>query len=166
MPHPDIEAIRRRYQYACGYCGVTELDAGGELTVDHYRPRSAGGGDDADNLVYACARCNQYKGDFWPDPDCIARQRRILHPLVDDLAAHLVEDEQTGHMKVLSETGRFHLALLRLNRSQLVAHRLARKLQKVMGEKQRLLEQQNADLKKMLGAQEDYIALLESLLEK
>jgi hypothetical protein len=166
MPYPDIESIRRRYQYACGYCGVTEVDVGGELTIDHHRPRSAGGDDDEANLVYACARCNQYKGGFWPDPDCIARRQRVLHPLLDDLAVHLVEDEQTGRMKALSETGRFHIALLRLNRPQLVAHRLARKLQSVLGEKQRLLEQQNADLKKTMEAQEDYIALLESLLEK
>lgn len=166
MPHPDLESIRLRYQYACGYCGVTEVDVGGELTIDHYRPKSASGGDDADNLVYACARCNQYKGDFWPDPDCIARQRRVLHPLLDDLAAHLVEDDQTGRIKALSETGRFHVALLRLNRPQLTAHRLARQLLLVLDEKQHLLEQQNADLKKTMEAQEDYIVLLESLLEK
>jgi hypothetical protein len=166
MPHPDIESIRRRYQYACGYCGVTEVDVGGELTIDHYRPRSAGGDDDEANLVYACARCNQYKGNFWPDPGCMARQQRVLHPLLDDLPVHLVEDEQTGRLKALTETGRFHIALLRLNRPQLIAHRLARKLLSVLDEKQRLLEQQNVDLRRMIEAQENYIALLESLLEK
>ncbi len=165
MPRPDLEAIRRRYQYACGYCGVTEVDVGGELTIDHYRPRSAGGDDDEDNLVYACARCNQYKGDFWPDSDCVARLQRVLHPMLDDLTAHLIEDEQTGHMRELSETGRFHIALLRLNRPQLIAHRLARKIQKVLGEKQHLLEQQAADLRKTIEAQEYYIVLLESLLK-
>lgn len=78
MPHLDIESIRQRYRYTCGYCGVTEVDAGGELTIDHYRPRSAGGDDDEANLVYACVRCNQYKGDFWPDSDDLARQQRVV----------------------------------------------------------------------------------------
>ena len=166
MQRPDLEAIRRRYQYACGYCGVTEVDVGGGLTVDHHRPRSAGGGDDEDNLVYACARCNQYKGDFWPASDGVAPQQRVLHPQLDDLAVHLVEDERTGHLQGLSETGRFHITLLRLNRPQLVAHRLARKLQRILGEKQHLLEQQNADLGKTIEAQEHYIVLLQSLLKK
>ncbi len=85
--------------------------------------------------------------------------------MLDDLTAHLIEDEQTGHMRELSETGRFHIALLRLNRPQLIAHRLARKIQKVLGEKQHLLEQQAADLRKTIEAQEYYIVLLESLLK-
>ena len=166
MQRPDLGAIRRRYQYACGYCGVTESEVGGELTVDHHRPRSADGGDDEANLVYACARCNQYKGEFWPDPDRITRQQRVFHPMLDDLAAHLAEDEQTGHVKGLSETGRFHIALLRLNRPQLVVHRLARKIQRMLGENLHLLEQQNADLRKTIEAQGHYIVLLESLLRK
>jgi 5-methylcytosine-specific restriction endonuclease McrA len=63
---------------------VSETSAGGELTIDHYRPRAAGGGDEDDNLVYACVKCNQYKADFWPDELDIAAGRRILHPLLDD----------------------------------------------------------------------------------
>lgn len=59
--------IRRRAEYACEYCGITESDAGGELTVDHYLPTSKGGGDDIENLIYCCARCNQYKQDYWPE---------------------------------------------------------------------------------------------------
>jgi 5-methylcytosine-specific restriction endonuclease McrA len=69
MPHPLFEVVRARYQRTCGYCGVTEVMVGGELTLDHHRPRAADGGDDQNNLVYACIRCNQYKGDFWPDDE-------------------------------------------------------------------------------------------------
>lgn len=63
VPHPKHERVRQRYDGRCGYCGLSEVDAGGELTVDHFRPVAAGGGDDDDNLVYACFRCNLYKGD-------------------------------------------------------------------------------------------------------
>jgi hypothetical protein len=31
MPHPELALVRQRYQYACGYCGVTETTVGGEL---------------------------------------------------------------------------------------------------------------------------------------
>ncbi len=56
MAHPSHEEVRRRYRQACGYCGVSETDAGGALTVDHYRPVADGGDDSEDNLVYACFR--------------------------------------------------------------------------------------------------------------
>ena len=156
------ETLRSRYHRACGYCGVTEVAAGGELTLDHYQPRAAGGGDEPDNLVYACTRCNQYKGDFWPDATDLARGHRILHPGLDDIPAHLVEDENTGHLLGLTPTGAFHITLLRLNRPQLIAHRLARRLQKILTEKIRLLEQQNAELEKTIVAQERYLDVLKA----
>jgi hypothetical protein len=165
MRHPKFEAVRQRYQRTCGYCGVTETDVGSELTVDHYQPRVAGGSDNDDNLIYACIKCNQYKGDFWPDADDVTHGRRVLHPLQDDREAHVVEHEQTGSVEALTETGRFHMALLRLNRPQLVEHRLVRRLQRVLREKQDLLQQQIAELEKTIGAQERYIAMLEAQLE-
>lgn len=160
MRHPQFRAISELFQWACGYCGVTEVTVGGELTLDHYCPRVAGGGDRQDNLVYACVRCNQYKGDFWPLDADLAQGRRVLHPHVDDLSMHIVEDEKTGYLRELTVTGAFHIALLRLNRPQLVAHRLARRLQRVIEEKIDLLQQQNADLEKTISAQERYLRLL------
>ncbi len=32
------EAIRAAYNYCCGYCGVSEMNMGNELDIDHYRP--------------------------------------------------------------------------------------------------------------------------------
>lgn len=57
-------AIRKAYGYRCGYCGVHEHDVGGELEVDHYQPRAAGGSDELDNLVYRCPTCNRFKGSY------------------------------------------------------------------------------------------------------
>lgn len=160
MSHPLYEATRASYRRACGYCGVTEIAVGGELTLDHYQPRAAGGSDKQDNLVYACVRCNQYKGNFWPTSADWVQGRRILHPIIDDVLAHIVEDENTGYLRGLTPTGHFHIAILRLNRPQLVAHRLAHRLQIVLEEKVRLLEQQNAELKRTISAQERYLSIL------
>jgi hypothetical protein len=96
------------------------VDAGGELTVDHYRPTSAGINEIDENLVYACIRCNQFKGDFFPNTDDLERGRRILHPLNDDIFNHIRENLQMGHVEALSETGHFHIFLLQLNRPALV----------------------------------------------
>lgn len=109
MAHPKHDEVRRRYGFRCGYCGVSEADSGGELTVDHHRPVSAKGGDEDENLVYACVRCNLYKSDFFPTAEDFAHGWRVLHPLRDDLAAHLREDPASHRLLALTEMGRFHI---------------------------------------------------------
>ena len=165
MPTSQKPTVRERYQYRCGYCGVSEAHAGGELTVDHFQPRVVGGGEDDDNLVYACIKCNQYKGEFWPTEADLEMRRRVLHPLLEDLSQHIIENEQTAHLQALTNTGAFHIALLRLNRPQLIDHRLIRRIEIILREKVRLLEKQNIELQKTIEAQTRYIQMLEAQLD-
>ena len=118
------DAVRHNYQYRCGYCGVHEDEAGSLLEIDHYQPRSSGGDDDLDNLVYCCPSCNRRKGSFWPERG-LSSQLRILHPWKDDLSQHL-QLELDGSVVGLTETGRFHLERLQLNMPPLLALRRAR----------------------------------------
>lgn len=123
MTEPGFrQAVRRAYDFACGYCGVREEDAGSLLELDHFEPRSAGGGDEVENLVYCCTTCNRLKGDFWSPS---TTEKRLLHPQRDDFNQHL-RLEPDGLFTALTETGSFHLARLRLNRPPLVALRRAR----------------------------------------
>jgi HNH endonuclease len=46
------QQVRQRADCACEFCGVREDDAGATLTIDHFQPRSKGGSDAFDNLVY------------------------------------------------------------------------------------------------------------------
>jgi len=151
MRQDEPEAIRQRFQFRCGYCGVSESDVGAKLTVDHFQPRSQGGLDDPENLVYCCHACNEFKGRCWQRNS----PHRILHPLRDDLAAHLVEQED-GTLQALSETGTFHIETLHLNRPQLVAYRCERRRLEAARETHvRLLEglQKLEEQLKMLTAQ-------------
>jgi len=78
----DLRAqVRERFDFRCGYCGVSDTQVGAPLTIDHFQPRSRGGLDDIDNLVYCCHACNEHKADYW-QPNAV---ERILHPLRDDL---------------------------------------------------------------------------------
>ncbi len=51
--------VMKRDGHQCQYCGTTHA----KMTVDHVIPRTLGGGDAWENLVCACARCNNVKGN-------------------------------------------------------------------------------------------------------
>lgn len=51
--------IFRRDNHTCQYCGIKNS----ELTIDHIIPKVKGGKDNWENLVTACHKCNNKKGD-------------------------------------------------------------------------------------------------------
>ena len=59
--HPEYQRNRKRLLsergISCHWCGSTE-----NLTADHLLEVDAGGGHEADNLVVACASCNNIRG--------------------------------------------------------------------------------------------------------
>jgi len=128
MAHPKKDEVRSRYLYRCGYCGVTETDAGGELTVDHFIPQKQGGDDSDDNLFYCCIRCNQYKGSVSPNNVNKNLSELLLHPQQDDLPHHLRENS-SGILIGLTKQGTSHIAALHLNREALIAHCIEQRTQ-------------------------------------
>jgi hypothetical protein len=129
IPESIRQTVRHSAGFACEYCGVTETQVGGELTIDHYVPQSQGGTDDLDNLVYCCARFNSYKGDYWRQTGDL---KQLWHPRQEPAALHyrLLEN---GEWQALTERGRLALRVLRLNRPQLVRKR------QISQQRQRLL---------------------------
>jgi hypothetical protein len=115
--------LRERFGGRCGYCGVHEDDAGATLTVDHHRPRVRDGETQDNNLVYACARCNEHKGSYWHEQD--PPYVRLLRPGQDDLTVH-IEERDDGWLIGTTPEGRFFVDRLNLNRPQLVAYRRGR----------------------------------------
>jgi 5-methylcytosine-specific restriction endonuclease McrA len=57
--------IMWRDDYRCQYCA--KHLAPEKLTIDHVIPRSKGGKNTWFNLVTACKKCNQKKGNFTPE---------------------------------------------------------------------------------------------------
>ncbi len=155
MRRSERRALRELYDFCCGYCGTTEIDAGGELTVDHFHPQSAGGPDVPDNWVYSCIVCNDFKGDYW-DPGSV---QRILHPRRDPVAEHIFELED-GTLAPLTDTGRFHIDRLRLNRPQLIAQRQRNRELRSLRQRLALVEQENAALRNQMRAIEEQMDLL------
>ena len=85
---PRSYLLNRQYRYQCGYCGVTETDCGGTLTVDHFRPVSHGGDESDDNLVYACFKLEDEVGMLTSTITGlelhVARLERLLETPTDD----------------------------------------------------------------------------------
>ena len=51
--------IIKRDNYTCQYCGAKNVP----MTVDHIIPKNLGGADSWENLVCACVKCNNKKGN-------------------------------------------------------------------------------------------------------
>lgn len=119
----EREFVRQRARYSCEYCGTSETDAGGELTIDHYHPRAQGGSDHSDNLLYCCIRCNQFKGDYWHSD---STEPKLWNPRVEPVSLHFFESDD-GMVMPLTGTGVFTIQLLRLNRPALIASRIRKR---------------------------------------
>lgn len=128
------QTVRTRANFACEYCGVTEQNAGGELTVDHFRPQSKGGGDELENLVYCCVRCNLYKSDFWIESP---NETSLWNPRLETAENQFWQAED-GHLFALTEIGELSIRILNLNRPQLVSYRHQ---QRLLVEERRMLEE-------------------------
>lgn len=164
MLHPLREQVRQAFGGRCGYCGVAETATGAELTVDHFQPRAAGGNDQFENLVYACHRCNLYKGAYWPSPEDLDAGLFILHPHRQDLTQHIKENETAGELEPLTKTGNFHIRILHLNRPQLIAHRLSLRAEQIRRQRLQLLEEQVQQREETIRFLKAYIDFLTKLL--
>ena len=80
VPHKRIMLTRKnilvRDDNRCQYCRSTK----GPMTIDHVVPRKKGGMDTWENLVCACARCNNKKGDRTPEQADMKLYKRPTRP--------------------------------------------------------------------------------------
>lgn len=80
IPYKRVELTRknilRRDNHRCAYCGR----ATPPLTVDHILPRSRNGSDTWENLVAACVRCNNRKGNRTPEEASMKLHVRPFRP--------------------------------------------------------------------------------------
>lgn len=173
VPETVREQVRQRVGFACEYCGVTETDTAGHLTLDHFHPQARGGSDDLDNLLYCCHRCNEYKSDYWPQK---SDAPTLWNPRREAAFGHFVELAD-GRLYAVSPTGTITLNRLRLNRPPLVTHRLR---QRQSQEERRLLtrlrdmevlieqihRQQTAFLEEQRALLQEQVRILQLILDQ
>ncbi|GAA6615943.1 HNH endonuclease [Scytonema sp. NUACC26] len=80
VPAVNRREVLKRDSNTCQYCGSTK-----RLTLDHVIPRSKGGQHTWNNVVTACERCNQNKGDRLPHEAGMvlkSKPKAPIHPAV------------------------------------------------------------------------------------
>lgn len=88
---PKRLAIYVRDGLACAYCGAT-LEDGAVLTLDHLKPYSLSGSNEASNLVTCCAKCNSSRGNRPVETFAEATANYLNHGLTgQDIMNHILD---------------------------------------------------------------------------
>lgn len=107
--------VRTRSGGRCEYCLLPETALGpGDFHAEHVIARCHGGGDGPENLAWACAYCNVFKGPNLSgrDPDS-GELVRLFNPRDDLWADHfLLQDDRIAGRTAI---GRTTVWVLRMN---------------------------------------------------
>jgi hypothetical protein len=119
--------VRADFIETCAYCLLSELFAAGQqnFELDHFFPAAKFPGRKQDfyNLYYACHPCNHIKRAKWPDPQLEAQGVGFVDLCQDNFENHFKELPD-GHWEGLTESAKYTIDALRLNRLHLVQIRL------------------------------------------
>jgi hypothetical protein len=109
------ELVRRRAGDRCEYCLLPQAAAPFvTFHLEHVIARQHGGSDEAENLAWACHRCNAYKGTNVAGVDPQSRAIvPLFHPRTDDWSVHFLI--RGAEIVGLTPCGRATLQLLRFN---------------------------------------------------
>jgi hypothetical protein len=108
------EAVRRRANFACEYCGLREAEAELRHQIDHVVARQHALDDRIENLALACGFCNSHKGPNLSgiDPETGAITT-LFNPRTDEWTDHF---RRAGVEIVgLTATGRATITVLAMN---------------------------------------------------
>ena len=119
--------------HQCVYCCISENSFGGirNFHVEHYKPkgipRFAHLEQDYFNLYYACAICNSFKSDDWPnDPDSDFQCCSYPEPSRVNYKVLFEIHPDTGKIEGKNIAGTYIVNKLFLNRAQLIIERKVR----------------------------------------
>jgi len=120
---PELaQAVRRRAQFRCEYCLFPQNLARLPFHIDHIVAKKHGGLTRMENLAFACAYCNGFKGTNLSGLDpATGQMTRLFNPRTDPWREHFVWDgpELLG----LTPIGRTTIEVLRINHHDAVALR-------------------------------------------
>jgi len=94
--------VIERADFRCEYCGedIYEIHQWHQWEGDHLIPKSKGGGEEFDNKVCACMKCNRSKGTFDPTTVTDKRDRASLLAVAKAKVLHRLRDREQRYKDV------------------------------------------------------------------
>jgi hypothetical protein len=124
VPRRLRERVARTAGYACGYCRTPESIAGFRMSIEHIIPEARGGQTVEVNLWLSCHACNEFKSARVQGPDPLTGKRvRLWNPRRQRWHEHFRWSADGTEIVGRTPRGRATVALLQLNRPELVAAR-------------------------------------------
>ncbi len=114
--------VAKRANYKCEYCKLSEEDAFLYFHIDHIVSQKHGGGNELENLAYACPQCNQHKGtDLATFLGSYQNIIPLFNPRQEEWSAHF--KAEAGEIIPKTEIGEATVKLLRLNEPERIVIR-------------------------------------------
>jgi hypothetical protein len=114
--------VRQRANDRCEYCHMPQPGTVLPHEVDHIRSQKHGGLSSLENLCWACALCNSFKGtDVAAFPPGLNAVVPLFNPRSDDWRDHFSWDEAVVRSK--TPVGAATIELLRINQPERIDHR-------------------------------------------
>jgi len=117
------QQVAIRADFLCEYCLIADEDTFFGCEVDHMISLKHGGSSELDNLAYACAFCNRYKGSDVGSISGSGEFSRFYNPRIDRWAVHF---HLVGILiQPLTTIGEATARILQFNRSDQILERRA-----------------------------------------
>jgi hypothetical protein len=111
--------IAKRAENRCEYCRIHEDDMFIGFEIDHIIANKHGGGDEIENLAYACPHCNQHKGsDLVTFVDSYDDIVMLYNPRKHIWEEHF--ETNLGEIIAKTKIGRATVKLLKMNDIDLI----------------------------------------------
>jgi len=108
--------VASRAKGRCEYCHAPIKATAYTFHVDHIFPRALGGGDELDNLAYACAPCDLAKLDKASGRDPrTGRSARLFNPRAEVWSKHFRWSQDFKKIYGRTPIGRATVATLNMN---------------------------------------------------
>jgi HNH endonuclease len=115
------QSVSTRAKNYCEYCRSPGKYSTDSFTVDHVKPRQAGGENTLDNLAWACLGCNGHKHTKTDDVDPETGEKvALFNPRQQVWTEHFGWSEDFTEVIGKTPCGRATVNVLRLNRTGLV----------------------------------------------
>jgi hypothetical protein len=121
VPAHLVRQVRAHFADRCAYCQTSESFTTSIFEIEHIIPRSAGGQETFENLCLACPSCNRFKSSRMVGRDPLENADvALFHPHQHEWSDHFAWSADGTEVLAKTPTGRATVAVLRINRVQVV----------------------------------------------